>query len=340
MSDRSGASLACAMCWRAACARRARGSASRPQLIEAETGAHLWADRFDGVLEDVFDLQDRITAAIVGILEPNLRRAEIERALRKRPDSLDAYDLYLRALPHFMSAMPEDAAVGMGLLEEALKLDPNYAAAHGYLALALEWRFFRGGFNEADAAASLRHARAAVTYGGDDATALAMVTISLLHIGHDFEAASGAIARALALNGSCAMALYCGAHIHAFRGDAALAEEYALQALRLSPFDPFALEGHFAQACVRIRDRRFDDAAAHMARAVQCNPRFSTLYTVHAAALALAGRIEESKAVAKRALELEPNFRVGLWEHIAPTFTLPELWRPLLAGMRLAGLPE
>ena len=108
------------------------------QLIEAETGAHLWADRFDGALEDVFDLQDRITAAIVGIIEPNLRRAEIERAQRKRPESLDAYDLNLRALPHFASLMPEDAAIGMGLLEGALKLDPNYAAAHAHLAWALE----------------------------------------------------------------------------------------------------------------------------------------------------------------------------------------------------------
>ncbi len=143
------------------------------QLIEAETGAHLWADRFDGALEDVFDLQDKITAAIVGIIEPNLRRAEIERAQRKRPESLDAYDLYLRALPHLTSVMPEDAAIGMGLLDEALKLDPNYAAAHAYLSWALEMRFIRGGFNEADAAASVRHARAAVTYGGDDATALA-----------------------------------------------------------------------------------------------------------------------------------------------------------------------
>ena len=109
--------------------------------------------------------------AIVGIIEPNLRRAEIERAQRKRPESLDAYDLYLRALPHLTSVMPADAAIGMGLLEEALKLDPNYAVAHAYLAWALEVRFFRGGFNEADAAASVRHARAAVTYGGDDATA-------------------------------------------------------------------------------------------------------------------------------------------------------------------------
>ena len=130
------------------------------------------------------------------------------------------------------------------------------------------------------------------------------------------------------------------AHIHAFSGDAALAEDYAIRALRLSPFDPFAFAGHFAQACVRIRDGRFDEAAAHMARAVQANPRFSVLYFVHAAALALAGRIEDSKAVAKRRLELEPTFRIGFWELVLPRFMLPELWRPMLPGMRLAGVPE
>src|SRR6185369_2388910 len=89
------------------------------QLIEAETGTHVWADRYDGVLEDVFDLQDKITETIVGIIEPSVRRAEIERARRKRPENLGAYDLYLRALPHTHSAMPEDAAIAIGYLEEA-----------------------------------------------------------------------------------------------------------------------------------------------------------------------------------------------------------------------------
>ena len=120
------------------------------QLIEAETGAHVWADRFDGALEDVFDFQDRITETIVGIIEPSLRRAEIERARRKRPDSLGAYDLYLRALPHFASVMPEDAKIGMEFLEQALRIDPNYAPAHAYLAWGFEMRVVRGGFNAAD----------------------------------------------------------------------------------------------------------------------------------------------------------------------------------------------
>lgn len=309
------------------------------QLIEAETGAHLWADKFDGALEDVFDLQDKITEAIVGTIEPNLRRAEIERAKRKRPENLDAYDLFLRAMPHLMSVMPEDAEIGIGHLEAALKLDPNYAAAHAYLAWALEMRFFRGGFNAADAAEGLRHARAAVAHGGDDAAALAMAAVGLLHLGRDFEAASDAIRRALALNSSSATALYLAAHVNAYHGDASLVEDYSARALRLSPFDPLAFEGHYPVGLVHLRNRRFDEAAASMAKAVQLNPRFSWLYFVHAAALALAGRIEEAGSVAKQGLELEPGFRFGGLGHFNGVF-LPELFGLLEAGFRAAGLPD
>ena len=100
------------------------------QLLEAETAAHLWADRFDGALEDVFDLQDLITEKVVGVVEPSLQRSEIERSRRKHPENLDAYDLYLRAVPHMASVMPTYARVAAGLLEDALRLEPNYAAAH------------------------------------------------------------------------------------------------------------------------------------------------------------------------------------------------------------------
>jgi TolB-like protein/Tfp pilus assembly protein PilF len=310
------------------------------QLLEAETGAHLWADRYDGDIEDVFDLQDKITQGIVGTIEPNLRRAEIDRALRKRPDSLDAYDLYLRALPHMTSAMPEDAAIGMGYLEEALKLDPNYAAAHAYMAWALEMRFVRGGFSEADAAAGVRHARAALAHGGDDATALAVASLTILHLGHDFEAASGAVARALALNGSCATAYHFGAHIHALSGDPAVAEDFAGKALRLSPFDPMSHMALHAIGAVRLRQRRFDEAAAAYSKAVQANPRFSTLYILHASALAQADREEEAKLVASRLLALEPNFRLQPFLAVFSPFFDKALAELLLAGLRKAGLPE
>jgi adenylate cyclase len=203
------------------------------QLIETESGAHVWADKFDGAFEDVFDLQDKITDAVVGIIEPSVQRAEIDRVRRKRPESLGAYDLYLRALPCFRSIMPADANIGKDLLEQALKLDPSYAPAHAYMAWAMEIRFLRGGFNEADKIGGERHARLALAHGSDDSMALSLAALTILHLGHDFDAASAAISRALSLNPSCAAAFYWGAHIHGFSGDLAIAEDYANRALRL-----------------------------------------------------------------------------------------------------------
>jgi adenylate cyclase len=113
------------------------------QLVEADTGAHLWADKFDGAVDDVFALQDQIS----GVVEPSLQRSEIGRSRRNPPENLDAYDLYLRALPHMAPTMPEQARIAAGFLEKALELDPNYAAAHTYLAFSHEICFIRGGFS-------------------------------------------------------------------------------------------------------------------------------------------------------------------------------------------------
>ena len=178
------------------------------QLLEAESGAHLWADRYDGKPEDVFDLQDQITERVVGVVEPSLRQSEIERSRRKRPENLDAYDLYLRALPHMVSLMPADARIAARFLEDALKLDPKYAAAHAFIAWCHEICFHRGGFNEADNIAGLRHARTAIASGTDDATALAVAAFVISNLSKDHKAALSAIERALSLNPSSAMALY------------------------------------------------------------------------------------------------------------------------------------
>src|SRR5581483_4734230 len=104
------------------------------QLIDAETGTHIWADQYDRALDDIFVVQDELTISVVGVIEPTLRKAEIERARRKRPDSLYAYDLYLRALPFAFTAMPEDADKGLTLLMKAIELEPDYAAAHAMIA--------------------------------------------------------------------------------------------------------------------------------------------------------------------------------------------------------------
>ena len=307
------------------------------QLLEAETGAHLWADRFDGAVADVFDLQDQITDKVVGIVEPNLRQSEIERSRRKRPENLDAYDLYLRAMPHMTSVMPEDARIAARFLEDALTLDPNYAAAHALLSWCYEIFFFRAGFDEADRIAGLRHAHAAAASGVDDASALACAAVMIGHLGKDYKAGLVAIDRALSLNPSSATAHLWGAHLEAYSGNPTAATAHAHRALRLSPFDPFAYEAYYALGLAAVQEARYDEATSHMAKAVQANPQFSVLYFMQAAALALAGRVVEARPSVRKGLELEPGFRMGVVNQIGLT---PEFAERLLEGARLAGVPE
>ncbi len=307
------------------------------QLLEAETGAHLWADRYDGELEDVFDLQDQITDKVVGIVEPSLQRSEIERSRRKRPENLDAYDLYLRAVPHMATAMPADAKIAAGLLEDALRLDGSYAAAHALLAWCYEISFTRAGLDPADKAAGIKHARAAIASGADDATALAIAALVITHLSKDHATALSAIERALSLNASCATALYFGAYIHAISGHPDTATTHAQRALRLSPFDPFSFAAHCALGIAAAQQKNFDSAASHFASAVQANPQFSTLHFFQAASLALAGRQEEARPIVERLLELEPGFRLRLMLEIG---MVPAVADTLTNGGRLLALPE
>jgi adenylate cyclase len=207
------------------------------QLIEAASGTHVWAERYDGALDDIFELQDEITLSVVGAIEPRLRQAEIERARRKRPENLDAYDLYLRALAYTHAGMPGEADKALPLLHQALALQPDFAAAHAAAAFAYENRYMRGGMNEADKAATLRHARAAIEAGPDDARTLATAGFAIGLVAHDYDTAMNAIDRALELTSTSAWALGSGAVILGHAGQTARAIEYAERALRISPFD-------------------------------------------------------------------------------------------------------
>ena len=307
------------------------------QLIEAETGAHLWADKFDGALEDVFDLQDQITDRVVGIVEPSLQRSEIERSRQKHPDSLGAYDLYLRALPFMTFVQLGDARTAAVFLTDALKIDPNYIAARARLAHCHEIFFGRDGFGEADKTAALRHAHVVTASDTDDATALAVAALVITLLTRERGAALSAIERALALNPSCATALYFGSTMYGFAARPVEATAAANRALRLSPFDPVIFHAHLALGLAAIVEARYDEAASHCAKAVQANPRFGNLLFFHAASLALAGRQDEAAQVARRHMEMVPSARIAMLSEFGFASALTD---KLIEGVRLLGLPE
>ena len=309
------------------------------QLIDATTGAHLWADRFDGPLGDVFDLQDKVATSVAGVIEPALRQAEIARAQRKRPESLDAYDLYLRALPFAYTSMPEEADKALGFLERAIKLEPDLAIGHAMIAWSHEQRYIRGGLLEEDKTTALRHARMAIAAGSDDATALAIagLVIGFLDPG-DYASALDAFHRALALSPSSAVALGFSAVTRAWRGESEIAIQQAEQALRLSPFDPMSNIRHMAIAIAHFVSGRFVEAAVAANRAAQGHPRFSPPYWMRAAALVNLGRLDEAKTMALRLLEVQPGFTIRSITE-AP-FANREILDALGDALHRVGLPE
>jgi adenylate cyclase len=309
------------------------------QLIEAATGAHLWADRFDGSLEDVFELQDEVAISVAGVIEPTLRQAEIERARRKRPDSLDAYDLYLRALPFAYTSMPEDADKALGFLEQAVKLEPDFAAAHAIIAWCNEQRYLRGGLDDDAKAIALHHARLAIATGGDDATVLAIAGLVIGFLEpREYEMAISAFDRSLALSNSSALALGFSAVTRAWHGESTIAIEQAERALRLSPFDPLSNIRYMAIAIAHFVAGRFEEAASAASRAIQANPRFSPPYWMRGAALASLGRIDEAKAVAQQLLKAQPQFTIG--SIISAPFAKREILGASGDALRRVGLPE
>jgi adenylate cyclase len=308
------------------------------QLIDAQSGTHLWADRFDGSLEDVFDLQDKVAINVAGVIEPTLRQAEIERARRKRPDNLDAYDLYLRALAFAYTSMPEDADKALGFLEQAIKLEPDFAAAHAIIAWCNEQRYLRGGLNEDAKAIALRHARFAMAMGGNDCTVLAIAGLVIGFLDpRDYATALDAFDRSLALSPSSALALGFSAVTRAWRGESAIAIEQAELALRLSPFDPLSNIRHMAIAIAHFVAGHFEEAAAAANRAAQAHPRFSPPYWMRAAALASVGRIEEAEVVAQQLLKVQPQFTIG--SITSAPFANPEILAALSDALRRVGLP-
>jgi TolB-like protein len=308
------------------------------QLVDAATGAHVWAERYDRRFEDIFTLQDEITLSIVGAIEPSLRRAEVERVKRKRPDSLDAYDLVLRAQPDVYSGMPERATNALPLLERALALDPTYALAHAFAAMGHHNRFLRAGLHEDDRAASVRHARAAIVHGQDDGLALTLAGFSIGMDGHDRAAAFAAFEAALAISPSTALTYILGSVILAWTGEAERAIDWGERGMRLSPFDPWAFAAFHSLTLGHFQRGRYEQAANAATKAVQSNPAHSISYMLLAAPLVKLGRLADAKAAAARVLELQPTFRYS--RQFSGVDCAPALAAALGEALRATGLPE
>jgi TolB-like protein len=309
------------------------------QLVEAETGGQLWSDRFTGPLGNVFDLQDQITAGVVAAIEPSVRKAEIERAKRKRPDNLDAYDLYLRALEQSYTFTPAGRSAGLSLLDAAIALDPDYAEAHGVAAFCLQQRYLWGGRAPADREAALRHAEAVAALRSDDATTLALAALALSALGGRHDVALVMVQRALEQNPSSTTAHNASALINMLLGRPEEAEYHAGRSLRLSPFDPLRHIPESTLAVASLAAGQNEAALIHARRSLEANPVFTPGLTTLALCLVRLGRSEEARAAVRRMIEIAPDTRVAnLQERYL--FANGLGFDRVVADLRVAGLPE
>jgi len=320
------------------------------QLIEAENGHHIWADRFDGTLEDVFELQDRITESIVCAIEPNMRRAELERARVKPAANLQAYDLVLRALPGLMpgsTIAAKDEA--LSFIRRALEMDPRYSLAKAMGAFAHLQRLADGFGNADDVKTGLRYADEALAESNDNAGILSCAGLALGSLGYRalgirvlgfrYDEAERAIERALSLSPNLLMVQFCAGMISSIvsKGDAALG--HFERAIRISPLDPGMGAYVVGTGLAHLVSGRFDEALAVAQRVVQEYPGFSSGHRLMVVALGRLGRIEEAKPAAQRLLELAPNFTVSRNQSVSP-FKDPEFRKRAAEIFRAAGVPK
>jgi TolB-like protein len=311
------------------------------QLIDAETGAHLWADRFDGALEDMFDLQDHVTSSVVAAIAPKLQVEEIKRARRKPTENLGAYDYYLRGLASTRRSTKDANREALQLFCKAIELDRGLACAYGMAAWCYTSRKARGWMIEPvrESAEATRLARKAVQLGGDDPVALCMGGYALAFVAQEFDDAAAFIDRGLAVNPNLAQAWNLSAWVRVWRGEPDLALEHSAHAMRLSPLDPSMSAMHGAMGYAHFLAGRYDMASSCAEKSMRDRPTFLLAICLSAASNALAGRLEPAQRAMARALEFNPDFRASNLRDLAP-FRRAEDLASFAKGLREAGLPE
>jgi adenylate cyclase len=295
------------------------------QLVEPQTDSHLWAETYNRVVADIFDVQDDIMQSTVGAIEPSIKRAEIERAKRKRPTNL--YDLYLRALPGLWSATREGNEEAVAYLKQSLAADSKFAASAAMLGYCYTWRFAYGCGNLQELASE----------DNDNSDALAITARLTGGPRRQYDEAVILAERAVESNPNSALAWGNRGWVHVFMEQPEIAKGYLERALRLSARDPFSHDTWVGLAIAHIQLGQDQDAITASRHAVQQNAHHAWSHRLLAISLALAGREDEARAAMGKAMEVDPAFSIAGFQK----------WNPFLhgnaryvGGMKRAGFPE
>jgi adenylate cyclase len=309
------------------------------QLVDTATGAHLWADRFDGGLGDIFDLQDEVTESVVGAITPTMEQAEIGRAVLKPTDSLDAYDHYMRGIASAHQWTSEATSEALRHFYKAIELDPKFARAHALATACYGWRKTNGWVTDtaSEIDETRRLAERAIQLGQDDAQVLCWSGTALSYVGGEVDAGLALIERALRLNPNLMDAWFSSGFIRGTLGDWSLALEHFAHAMRLSPFDPLLFMMQWGTAVGYFYTGRYDEAAAWSAKSIARNPTPSAL-RITAASNAFLGRQEQAQEAILRLRQIEPAVRIATIKYPVPL--RPSDRARLEEGLRKAGLPE
>ena len=302
------------------------------QLLDALSGAHLWADRFDGSFEDVFDLQDKVAANVAGVIEPELQAAETARSAERPTSDLTAFDLYLRALRHLDQFERDGLVRALDLLERAIDRDPDYGPALAMAAHCHQGLEDNGCAEDTQTArrTSIALARRALRSSPDDPDVLAVAAFVLGYFGEDIGVSLGLIDRCLALNPSHARGWHWSGLLRLFAGQPDAALEHFKTYLRLSPRERLSTylngigEAHFF-------GRRFDEAAANLLASLELAPNFPVTYRVLASCYAHMGRLDDAREIVSRLRAITPAVM-----ELATRYRNPELRELFLSGLRMA----
>ena len=311
------------------------------QLIDSTTGAHVWVDRFEGTLDDIFELQDRVASGVVGAIEPRLRRAEAERAVRKPTASLDAYDLYWRAQAQAYKRTRESLAESIRLARLALELDPAYGPAMSRIALSRGMQRQRNWIPPSglEAEEGIAMARQAIAAAGDDPWVLDFAGLALAQLAGDNDAALSALDRAIVLNPNFALAFGHRAVVLSYLNRPDEAIRSAHQAIRLSPLDPAIFSFYQALARAELAAGRYEAGLSWAEAALRENGGMPAL-RLKLSLCGYLGRHEEARACLSRVGEFHCEPTIAGIMRAVPKGVVPELAARVAEGLRKAGLPE